>query len=334
MQYCGGFRRGAAAAAGLFLILGLLFRLHAAAHALTPAEQQQLIERIAKELRGNYVFPDMGVRLADTSQQKQRQGGYNKTGDPQAFARAVTTDLQETSHDLHLRLFYNSPSPSGSRPAGPPSPIDPPQRLPGNIGYIRVHGFPGPDTFSAPFERAMKELADTDAMIIDLRDNGGGSPQSVMVAAGYFIPKRTLVARIYSRPDDSTTEMWTAEVPGPHYEKQLYILTNRRTFSAAEAMAYHMKALGRAVTVGEASGGGAHRITMADVGNEFALAVAITKPTNVITGGDWEGVGVIPDINVPAGIASQSAQIAALKKLPATGERTAVIQQLELEIKK
>lgn len=311
-----------------------LLCLDAGGRTLARVEQQQLIERIGKEMREKYVFPEIGSRLADALEQKQRQGGYNQASDPDAFARTVTADLRDIGHDKHLRLGYNDQAAAVSRPSGPPRPVDAPERLPGNIGSIRVHGFPGPEEFSEPFARAMKELAGTDAMIVDLRDNGGGSPQSVMLAAGYFISKRTLVARIYSRLDDSTTEMWTTVVPGPHYQKPLYILTNHRTFSAAEAMAYHLKALGRAIIVGETSGGGAHRIMPVNVGNGFVLAVAITRPTNVVTGGDWEGVGVIPDIPAPADFASEMAQIAALKKLPESAERTALIKKRALEIGK
>jgi hypothetical protein len=325
------FRRIAA------LILGgsalPLLWLSAADLTLSHDDQKQVIEHVAQQLHDNYVFPEMGAKMADGLQQKLRQGGYDQATDATAFAQSVTGDMQDISHDRHLRLGYRGATSGGANqmPANPgsPKPIDAPEKLPGNIGYIRVHGFPPPEVFGAPFESAMKELAGADAIIIDLRDNGGGSPQSVMLAAGYFIPKRTLVAKIYSRPNDSTTEMWTTEVPRPHFQKGLYILTNGRTFSAAEAMAYHMKALGRAVIVGEASGGGAHRVNPADVGKGFILMVAVTKPTNVVTGGDWEGTGVIPDLAVPADSAVQAAQVAALKKLPASAERTALIKKLE-----
>jgi len=142
------------------------------------------------------------------------------------------------------------------------------------------------------------------------------------------------VAKIYSRPDDTTTEMWTTEVPGPHYEKPLYILTNRVTFSAAEAMAYHMQALGRAITVGEPSGGGAHRVAFANLGDGFVFSIAYTRPTNVVTGKDWEGSGVIPNIAAPAELASEQAQLDALKKLTNNPERTALRRSLEAQLKR
>ena len=315
-------------------LAGLLALSMAWAHAaaLAPAEQQEIVQKIVRELREKYVFPEAGNKMASALESKQREGGYKSVTAPEAFAKALTQDMQDSSHDRHLRVGYNDPAPSGAPPPRPASPVDDPKRLEGNIGYINIHGFPGPEQFSGPFERAMKELANADAIIVDLRANGGGSPQSVMFAAGFFIPKKTLVARIYSRPDDSTTEMWTTEVPGPHYSKELYILTSRRTFSAAEAMAYHMKALGRAIVVGEPSGGGAHRVQGVNLGKGFVMFVAFTRPTNVITGTDWEGTGVIPDIAVAVDHAIDAAQAAALKKLPPTKERTALITKLEGQI--
>ena len=151
-----------------------------------------------------------------------------------------------------------------------------------------------------------------------------------MYLAGYLMKQRTLMARIYSRPDNDTTELWTEEVKGPRYlDKPVYVLTSRRTFSAAEAAAYHLKHFGRVLTVGDTTGGGAHRVSGADVGNGFVLSVPVTRPINVVTGGDWEGTGVIPDIAVPADRALISAQLAALRKLPSTPERVALIARLE-----
>jgi C-terminal processing protease CtpA/Prc len=153
-----------------------------------------------------------------------------------------------------------------------------------------------------------------------------------MYLAGYLFPERTLIARIYSRPDDTTTEMWTADVPGQKYlGKNVYILTSRRTFSAAEAAAYHLKAFGRAKVVGDTTGGGAHRINGVDLNDRFVMAVPITRPTNVRTGTDWEGVGVIPDIAVSTERALVTAQLAALRALPTTAERERVIAELEKE---
>jgi C-terminal processing protease CtpA/Prc len=150
----------------------------------------------------------------------------------------------------------------------------------------------------------------------------------VSLLAGYLMPQRTLLARIYSRPTNDTTFMWTTPVPGPHFAGDVYILTNRVTFSAAEAVAYHLKHLGRAKVVGEASGGGAHRISGTDLPAGFAITVPFTRPINAVTGGDWEGTGVAPDIAAASEKALDAAHLAALRALPPTDERRAAIQRL------
>ena len=124
--------------------------------------------------------------------------------------------------------------------------------------------------------------------------------------------------------------MWTADVPGAKYlGKEVYVLTNRRTFSAAEAAAYHLQAFGRAKVVGDTTGGGAHRVIGVDLTDRMAMFVPVTRPTNVRTGTDWEGVGVIPDIAVDAERALAAAHLAALRALPTTPERARVIVELE-----
>jgi C-terminal processing protease CtpA/Prc len=193
-----------------------------------------------------------------------------------------------------------------------------------------VNGFPSAEVIGPPLDRAMKELNDTGAMIIDFRTNGGGDPPGAMYLAGFFFAKPTLVARIYSRQGDTTTEMRTEDVAGPRYlSKPVFILISRRTFSAGEAAAYHLKHVAHAITVGEPSGGGAHRIRGVDLDERFAMSLPYTRPINVVTAGDWEGVGVTPEIPCAAEAALTTAHLAALHKLRASPERDAAIRNLE-----
>ena len=167
-------------------------------------------------------------------------------------------------------------------------------------------------------------------MIVDLRTNGGGDPAGAMYLAGFFFAKPTRVARIYSRQGDTTTEMSTGEVNGPRYlGKPVFILTSRRTFSAGEAAAYHLKHVAHAITVGEPSGGGAHRIRGVDLNDRFTMSLPYTRPINVVTNGDWEGTGVTPEISSTAKAALSVAHLAALRKLPPSAERDAAIRDLQ-----
>ena len=300
------------------------------------AERSAVIERVAAELEKGYVFPDTARAMVQALRDRQRRGEYDRIDNAVELGDSLTSHLRAVSHDKHLRIVARGASRPNAGQAGAVPPrrsadgLEEVKRLDGNVGYLRFSGFADVGRVGSRITSAMAELASTDALIVDLRQNGGGSPTSVMHLAGYLFPERTLIARIYSRPDDSTTEMWTADVPGAKYlDKQVYILTNRQTFSAAEAAAYHLQAFGRAKVVGDTTGGGAHRVTGVDLNDRISMVVPVTRPINVRTGTDWERVGVIPDIPVDPDRALVVAQLAALKALPKTAERDRVIADLE-----
>jgi C-terminal processing protease CtpA/Prc len=273
---------------------------------------------------------------------RHARGEYDRIVAPGEFADSLTAHLRQVSHDKHLRIIVRGATAGNDnaqqRPPTPPrSPdgLEEVTTLAGNIGYLRFSGFADAGRVGERITTAMTQLQSTDALIVDLRDNGGGSPTSVMHLAGHLFPERLLVARIYSRPDNSTTEMWTADITRAKYlEKPVYVLTNRRTFSAAEAAAYHLQAFGRARVVGDTTGGGAHRVQAAELNQRFAMSVPFTRPTNVRTNTDWEGKGVIPDIAVNAAQALTTAQLAALRALPRTPERERAISEVSSAAKR
>src|SRR5690606_905144 len=167
------------------------------------------------------------------------------------------------------------------------------------IGLLQLDVFApvamGGDTAVA----AMGFLANTKALIIDLRGNGGGYTEMVNLLAAYLLPPGDhQLSGYYSRPDDTLTQNPVQDyVPGPRYgaDKPLYILTSRRTFSAAENFAYDLQALGRAVIVGEPSGGGAHLFEYTRIDPHFVLWLEKGRSLNPITGSNWQGTGVQPD---------------------------------------
>jgi hypothetical protein len=298
---------------------------------VTREERRAVISRAADELQRGYVFADVGTTLARTLRTRLDEGAYDAIANAGELAEALTRDLHSVAKDAHLRVTTRN-GPGGAIFAGlvQPAALERAERLAGNVGYLKINGFPPAGEIGAPLDRAMTTLMETAALIVDLRTNGGGAPDGAMYLAGFFFEKPTLVARIYSRLDDSTTEMRTAGVAGPRYlGKPLYILTSRRTFSAGEAAAYHLKHAAHAITVGEASGGGAHRIRTVDLGDRFALLLPFTRPINVVTNGDWEGTGVTPDLPSSAEDALTVAHLAVLRTLPSSPERDAAIRTLE-----
>ena len=312
-----------------------------APRALDAAARRQAVEALADVIDRNYVLPEVASALAAQLRTALAAGAYGASATPDALARQLTSDLQSWGRDRHLRVVTSdatrggpvitrgSPPPGrgGSEPivietgpgrGGPPNfGFARVEILDGNIGYVNLRGFrPGPaarDTASA----AMAFVAHSRAVIIDLRRNGGGSPDMVRYLASYFFDDTPVVLdRFFDRPSNTTTEQATIDVPGTRMPQvPLYILTSRRTFSAAEAFSYSLQALNRATVVGEITGGGAHPTVDIPVTPDLVAVVPVARSINPVTGTDWEGVGVQPDIRVPAGDALDRALGEARKRI-------------------
>jgi retinol-binding protein 3 len=237
------------------------------------------------------------------------------------------------SHDKHLRVGYSAAVLPPMPPRGATPPPPPPEafewarqinygferveRLAGNIGYLDLRQFGPPPLIGDAAAAAMTFLANASAVIIDLRQNGGGSPDAVALLASYFFdgpPVR--LNDIYDRPTNETRQFRTLPyVPGKRLaDKDLYILTSARTFSAAEDFTYALKNLKRATIVGEVTGGGAHPVAPHRLGDHFMIGVPSGRSISSITNTDWEGIGVEPDIKVPAAKALATAHLKALEK--------------------
>ena len=308
--------------------------------ALDQAQRTQIIVTLAQKMRANYVFPDVAEKMAAAVLAHDKQGQYNADTSANAFCEHLTTDLREVSHDKHIRLRY-SPDiepediPSAEKAKYKPSPaerekelamdrqrnfgVEKFEHLPGNIGYLELGGFLNAETSGDALAAAMTLVADSDALIIDLRRNGGGDPATVALISSYLFDGDPVhLNDLYYRWSGQTQQYWTHSwVPGKRYglNKPVYVLTSGRTFSAAEEFTNNLKTLKRATIVGATTGGGANP------GDGFKLAehVGVFIPTgraiNPITKTNWEGTGVTPDVAVPQEQALLTAQILALRPL-------------------
>jgi retinol-binding protein 3 len=297
---------------------------------LDAALRKQVIDGVAADLAEFYIDPALAKQMKDAVQSHEKAGAYDTITDGDVFAERLTTDLQAVSHDKHLRVNFN---PYKSPPQAKPTPEDDARYhqqmehdncafskveiLPNNIGYIKFDGFMDAGFCGPTVVAAMGFVAHTDALIFDLRQNGGGQPAMVTMIASYLFDQPTHLIDIYNRKEDSTQQNWTLSyLPGPRLIKQpVFVLTSARTFSGAEEFAFDLKNQKRATIVGETTGGGAHPVSGHTVADYFNVGVPFAKSLDPATKTNWEGTGVVPDVKVPAADALETAQKLALEKI-------------------
>lgn len=262
--------------------------------------RKQLIGGIVKTLNDFYVYEEVAAKMGAALQAHENNSDYSSITGPKELAEALTRDLQFVSHDKHLRVISGTVRTSLNKTTN--FGFEKTERLKGNIGYLDLRGFMPRSVAEATASAAMNALADTSALIIDLRNNGGGDPSMVALMCTYLFGKeRVHLNDLYWRARNHTDEWWTdPEAPGIRYSKPVYLLTSKYTFSAAEEFAYNLKMLKRATLVGETTGGGAHPGGVHRLVEDFLLWVPEGRAINPISKTNWEGVGVQPDIAVPA----------------------------------
>jgi hypothetical protein len=303
---------------------------------IDAAERRAVIDGILGRLKDSYVFPDTALAMERAMRARQRRGEYDRIMSAQVFAESLTAHLQAVSRDRHLRVRYSfEPLPVRSDHDGPDSAMraqarasgqrlnygfERVERLVGNVGYLELRSFGfDVDDMKDVVAAAFTFLGNTDALIVDLRRNGGGSPFMVAQVSSYlFGPDSVHLNSLYWRPANRTDDFYThRDIAGTRYgpDKPVYILTSRNTFSGAEEFAYNLQALRRATIVGDTTGGGAHPGGMERITDHFGVWVPTGRAINPITKTNWERVGVRPDIPVVADSALRSAHLAALRVL-------------------
>ena len=293
-----------------------------------------MIDEAAAKLNEFYVFPETAKKMAEAMQSRLKSGVYDAITDGDNFANRLTSDLQAVSHDKHLRVNFSAQVlPKGDPNANPtPNPAAVAQRraqlersncafekvewLAPNIGYLKFNGFADPEICAPTVTAAISFLAHVDALIIDLRDNGGGSPDMVAYICSYLFAERTHLNDLYNRKEDKTAEFWTKDVPGSRIVgKPVFVLTSQRTFSGGEEFTYNLKNLKRATIIGETTGGGAHPVSGHRIDDHFMIGVPFARAINPITKTNWEGTGVEPDVKTPASEALEAAKKMALEQI-------------------
>jgi retinol-binding protein 3 len=302
-------------------------------------EKHQIIDSVNARLIRSYVYPNIAELMSTSIRQKLNSGEYNNIDSPAQFAAQLTSDLVKVSGDRHLNITFDPDWVSASRKVLTRNDSlnlihkDFPHArrdnfgfkeikvLDGNIGYLNLTKFYDPKGGGETAAAAMNFLANTDALIIDLRQNGGGYGDMVQLVASYlFDAEPILIVEIESKEQNERRQDWTLPyVPGKRLiDKPVYVLTSNATFSAAESFTYFLKNRKRATVIGETTGGGAHPVQHRALNDRFTIFVPYARPIDPLTKTDWEKTGVKPDISVPAKDALITAQITALEKILAS----------------
>ena len=299
---------------------------------LTREVKAKAITAFIKDFKAHYVFPDLADKASTLIQGRLDHGYYDTVTNGADLAKAITDGLHEVCQDAHLQILFSEKSLPDRKADDKPTPeeikaqqrqsvfvnggYENVERLPGNIGYLEVRGFFDAEAAKSRAAAAMTFLENTDALILDLRRNGGGDPESVKTLLSYFFGKRTHLNDVYFRQGNNTIEFWTNErISGPKYlDKPIYVLTSKRTASAAEECAYDLQCLHRATIVGTSTWGGANPGDVYRLTDHFGAFIPSGRAINPYTKKNWEGTGVIPNV-AESGDALVSAEKLALKKL-------------------
>jgi retinol-binding protein 3 len=320
----------------LLMLLATVARAQDPATNLTPMEQKTVIDSVGSKLNKNYVFPEVAKKMVENIQNKLGNGNYKSIKDPQEFATKLTEDLQAISNDKHLRVSFAPQRIAEQQQAVTPEDsiafmnryINRMKRnnfgfqevkiLGGNVGYLDLRSFSNVEYAGETAVSAMNFLSSTDAIIIDLRNNGGGSPAMIQLITSYLFGSEPVhLNNFYWRPSDSNSQTWTL----PHVSGMrspntpVYVLTSASTFSAAEEFSYNLKNLERATLIGETTGGGAHPGGSQIATNRFMIWIPTGRAINPITNTNWEGTGVSPHLEVAASEALTVAHMKALEML-------------------
>lgn len=320
--------------------------------------KEQVVNKVASIIQEKYVFADIGEKMAKHIRQQHKKGEYNSFSEVKPFCKKLTSDLREISNDKHIFVFF---SPEEAREVAARNNLLPPEEiskineyyhkqdtrgnfgfekieiLDGNVGYVNLNWFSSSPKACKKVVGLMSFLSDADAIIIDLRDNGGGGGSAGRLLMSYFFgDEKVPFTGVYLREANKTEQSWSAAyVSGKRLpDVDLYILTNSRTFSAAEDFCYSLQALKRAVIIGENTKGGAHPVDVIIVKGDILTQVSIGNSVNPITGTNWEANGVKPDIEASSENALNIAHTIALKKIIEKTSDTEYKNELKLLLTK
>lgn len=319
---------------------------------LSTSEKKLAIDSLSKELVENYVIKSKAEEVSKIIQANFSKGKYDGLSDGQEFATKLSEDVNAICKDAHFRIRYSEKVLPIRKSPGEPSKqeieadqkftrlinagFEQVKRLGGNVGYIQFFGFSDPKAAERTIQASMQFVQETDALIFDIRDNGGGDPETVRRLCSYLFEKPTHINSLLMRRGDKTetVDFKTGKVKGKIYTKPVFVIVSKRTGSGAEEFAYDLQNQKRALIIGENTWGGANPGGTVRLTDHFQAFIPIGMARNPISGTNWEGTGVTPDIKCDPKEALNMAHILAIKKLmeSATGEDSSRLTRVLKEL--
>lgn len=283
---------------------------------LDTGDRVAVVAGIAELLTTRYVYPEIAERAGADLTARLEAGEFDGVTDPGEFADLLTDILRASTEDRHVGVRTRAPEQAQMEREDPEEAraeaarqsrarnygFERVERMEGNIGYVEMRYFDGSPEARPTAAAAMNFIANADAVIFDMRPNGGGNPDMIRYVSSWFFGEPTHLNSLYWREGDRTEEFWTLdEIPGePRPDVPIFVLTSDYTFSGAEEFSYNMRTQERATLIGEVTGGGANPGGVLPIDDRFEMFVPMGAAVNPITGTNWEGVGVTPHIEVDA----------------------------------
>ena len=319
---------------------------------LSKEFKTQTVDALVTAMKEDYVFPDIADKVDSNLHERLQKGDYDSVEKGADFAKLLSEHMNAICKDAHLNVrFSKDPLPIRAERKEPSKEeiaamerrmrlmnggISGAERFIGNVGYIDTTNFMDLNFAKKPIAAAMQLVENTDALIIDMRYNGGGSPETVQFFCSYLFDEKPVHLNTLEFRGGTKEEFWTLkELPGQRYvSKEVYVLCSKRTGSAAEEFCYNLKNLKRVTLIGESTWGGANPGGVERLNDHFQVFIPNGRAVNPYTKTNWEGTGVEPDIKIAPADALKTAHTMAIKKLleAATSpqEKQRLTQALEL----
>ena len=285
--------------------------------------RKKVVEQLANKLADEYAYAEPGRAMAQRLRKQLAAQAYRTFSSGDEFAAALTADLHSVVPDKHLRVSFGArlgaqPGPPRDSPASNGA-IRRAEILAGNVGYLEVNAVPDPELARGAIAAAFAFLKNTDALILDLRGNSGGWPETCALYMSYLSEGAPFVLNTFHGRGERVVETRTTDLGAASYgaRKPVFVLVSARTFSGGEELAYDIQSFERGLVVGEVSGGGANPGASFPLSHGFSVFLPTGYPVNSVTGTNWEGVGVKPDAEAPPALALLEAHRLAVTRLQA-----------------